>query len=67
LIDYQQFSRQNRGFKYILVVIDAFSRMAYTKKLTTKTAQESAQALDEIIEMMPYPPSIFVSDKDMVL
>ena len=63
LIDYQQYSRMNGGFKYILVVIDAFSRMAYTKALINKTALEVAMALDEILNDFKYPPSIFVSDK----
>ena len=63
LIDYQQYGRENGGTKYILVVIDAFSRFAYTKSLKTKTAEETAFALDEIIQTMKYPPSIFISDK----
>ena len=63
LIDYQNYYRKNGGMKYILVCIDCFSRMAYTRPLRTKTAQDTAEALDNIIESLPYPPAIFVSDK----
>ena len=48
LIDYQQYFRINSGFKYILVVIDAFSRMAYTKALKSKTALEVAMAMSGV-------------------
>ena len=43
LIDYQQYSYQNNGFKYILVVIDAFSRVAYTRALKQKTAEQCSE------------------------
>ena len=63
LIDYQQLSRHNGGYKFILVIVDAFSRFAYTRPLKTKSAEETAIAIDDIIQSMAYPPSIFVSDK----
>ena len=63
IIDYQQYSRANNGFKYILVVLDAFSRFAYTKALKNKTAETTAAALDTILQSMQYPPSIFVCDQ----
>lgn len=63
LVDYQKHSRKNGGMKYILVVIDCFSRYAYTRPLRTKKAVDTATALDDIITSMNYPPSILVSDK----
>ena len=63
LIDYRKFSRENGGYKYILVIIDAFSRFAYTEPLKTKTAQESAEAMDKIFKKYKFPPVMFTSDK----
>ena len=63
LIDYRKYSRQNQGFKYILVVIDAFSRFAYTAPLKFKTAEDSAKALDSIFANFLHPPTLFSSDK----
>ena len=63
LIDYRKYSRQNQGFKYILVIIDAFSRFAYTAPLKFKTAEDSAKAIDSIFSSFPHPPTMFSSDK----
>ena len=63
LIDYRKYARKNGGMKYILVVIDAFSRFAYTEPLKFKTAQESADAMDKIFSKFKFPPVMFTSDK----
>lgn len=63
LIDYRKYSRNNKGYKYILVVIDAFSRFAYTAPLKFKTAEDSAKALDSIFENFLHLPIMFSSDK----
>lgn len=64
LIDYQQYSRKNNGFKYILVCVDAFSRFAHTAPLRNKTALTTAIALDNIMQSLPFPPTFFVTDKE---
>ena len=65
LIDYRKYSRKNGGMKYILVIIDAFSRFAYTAPLKFKTAQDSAEAMDKIFQKFKFPPVMFTSDKGM--
>jgi transposase InsO family protein len=40
---------QNQGYKYILVVIDVFTRYAWTRKLKNKTGVETANAFKSII------------------
>ena len=67
LIDYRKYSRKNGGMKYILVIIDAFSRFAYTAPLKFKTAQESAEAMDKIFQKFKFPPVMFTSDKGMII
>ena len=63
LIDYKKYMWHNRRYRYVLVVIDAFSRFAWTRALKTKTAVESAEALDSIFSEMPYKPRFFASDQ----
>lgn len=62
-IDYRKYSRFNEGYKYILVIIDAFSRFAYTAPLKFKTAEESAKAIDKIFSDFRDVPILFSSDK----
>ena len=63
LIFYKQFSRQNNGFKYILSIVDTFSRKNYVRAQKTATAQETANNLDEIFDSMPIKPTKFSSDQ----
>ena len=63
LIDYKKHQWENRPYRYILVVIDCFSRYVWTRPLKTKTAEESANALNSILTEMPYRPRFFASDQ----
>ena len=63
LIDYKKHQWHNRPFRYILVVIDCFSRFAWTRALKTKTSEESASALDSIFSEMAHRPRFFASDQ----
>ena len=49
LLDIHQYTRQNRGFKFILVVLDVFSRYAWTRPLKNKTGKEVSLAFEDII------------------
>ena len=62
-IDYRKYSHHNKGYKYILVIIDAFSRFAYTVPLKFKTAEESAKAIDSVFDEFMDVPIFFSSDK----
>lgn len=44
-----KFSRQNRGYNYILNVVDTFSKYCFLEPLKTKSGAEVAAALDKII------------------
>ena len=63
LIDYRKLNRHNSGYKYILVMIDAFSRFAWTRPLKSKTAEECASQMDDILSNFQYNPVFFTSDK----
>ena len=65
LIDYQMIAGSNSNYKYILTVIDCFSRFVYARPLKRKTAQEVSSQLDDIISTMQYVPRFFTSDKGL--
>lgn len=49
LIEMQPYKRENSGYRYILIVIDVFSKMAYAEGLLDKTAAETMKAMERII------------------
>lgn len=64
LIEMIPFSKQNRGFKYILMVIDVFSKRAWAKELKNKTGEEVTKAMSSIIEGKPkYVPRNLHTDE----
>ena len=50
LLIMKQYSRQNKGYKYILNVIDTFSKYMFLEPLKTKTGKEVADAFKKIIK-----------------
>lgn len=48
LIEMQKFKRINRGYRYILIAIDVFSKKAYAEPLKNKTAKETTEAMEKI-------------------
>lgn len=53
LADMRSYSKKNKGYNHILVGIDIFSRVLYTKPLKTKTGKEVASALSEMLHKVP--------------
>lgn len=61
IVDMQALEKQNDGYKYILTVIDIFSRYAWAIPLKTKTAKETAKAFESIIkETKELPNALWV-------
>lgn len=50
LLVMSQYSKQNQGFKYILNVIDCFSKYAWGVALKTKTGKEVSEAFESILK-----------------
>ena len=50
LIDMQTFSEDNNGIKYMLTVIDIFSKFVWIVALKRKTGQEVANAFSRILK-----------------
>ena len=49
LIDMQAFAKDNNGIKYLLTVIDIFSKFVWIVPLKRKTGQEVASAFSGIL------------------
>ena len=63
LLDIHRFSRQNTNFRFILVVLDVFSRFAWARPLKDKTAKSVANSLQDIITTSGRKPKKIWSDK----
>ena len=48
LVDMSPFSRSNKGYKYLLTVIDVFSKYGWIVPLKTKTGKEIAHAFQKL-------------------
>ena len=58
-----KFKRQNRGYSYILNVIDTFSKYCFLEPLKTKTGSEVAVAFDKIIRESGRKPRLLHCDR----
>lgn len=63
LIDMQKYSRNNKGNKYILAVIDCFSKFAWCIPIKRKTPAEIIRGFDEIFSSTIRRPIKIQSDK----
>lgn len=63
LIDVQKLSRNNKGNKYIIAVIDCFSRFAWCIPIKNKTPSEIIRAFDIIFTLTTRRPVKIQSDK----
>lgn len=63
LIDLTTLSKYNDSFKYVLVVMDVFSRFLWARKLKTKNADEVLKALKDIFQHTDRRPKKIYSDK----
>lgn len=50
LIEMQPYKRENKQFRYILIVVDTFSKMAYAEPLLDKTGPVTTIAMERILK-----------------
>lgn len=63
LIDVKKIKKENFGRKYILIMIDVFSRYAYASTMKNKTGPETLQAIKKIFSKLKKPPMKIFADK----
>ena len=63
LVDVSAYKKDNDGTRFLLCVIDVFSRYAWVRALKTKTGKEVAKAFKEILEEADRIPLHVQTDK----
>ena len=62
LVEMIPYSKENKNYKYLLTVIDAFSKYAWAIPIKQKTGLEVTQAINKIIQQLPSPPRNIQTD-----
>ena len=63
LVDMQKISTKNKNFKYILMIIDCFSKKAWAEPLKSKSGGEVAGKIKTVFENMKYPVQTVIFDE----
>lgn len=58
LAQMDNYAKMNRGYKFILVVINCFSKFLYARPLKTKSAQEVTSAMESILKENHSPKNL---------
>ena len=62
LVEMQPYAKQNRGFRYLLTVIDVWSKFAWAIPVKTKTGKDVTEAFEKILKDTPTPPKLLQLD-----
>ena len=65
LIEMRNLAGNNRGYNYILLVIDCFSKKIFLRKMKTKTGKETADNIKNVILNMESPPQTVIFDQGL--
>ena len=63
LVEMQKFSKWNKGIKYLMAVIDVFSKYGWIKPLSNKKTETVSKAFDEIFKSSKRKPKMLWTDK----
>lgn len=63
LVDLKQYGRANRGIRYLLCVIDVFSKFAYVEPIKTKSGEHVKEAFEKIFAKAV--PKVVYSDRGL--
>ena len=62
LVEMQTFSKWNKGVKYLLMVIDVFSKYGWIKTMTDKKTETVNKAFDEIFKSKRKPQMLWTDE-----
>jgi len=67
LIEYTQsdYKHANRGYSYILVIIDVFSKVAYARPMKKKDKFSTSLALESILQELEHFPNTLITDEGL--
>lgn len=60
LIEMLPYAKENKGYRYMLTVIDVFSKYAWAIPVKNKTAEEVTQAMKSVLELGRVPKNLQV-------
>lgn len=63
LVQMNQYSKVNKGYKYILVVINVFSKYAWCQPVKNKSGKEVTLAMKTILDQSKIKPKLIHSDR----
>jgi hypothetical protein len=64
LLDLSKFSKTNKGYKYILIMIDIFSRFVDAIMIKTKNIEDTTHALKLMLDFNNIHPNVIISDSE---
>ena len=65
LIEYPQYKYQNGGYKFILVLIDCFTRKIWAVPMKKKSAEWSADAFESVFKTFDRFPTHIITDRGL--
>ena len=65
LFDMTQYADDNQGYKYVLLVIDTFSKYVWLRPLKRKTGEEVSEAFADIFNTSGRTPAKLMTDKGL--
>lgn len=63
LVEMIPYSKENKGFKYILIVIDCFSKYVWALPIKSKNSNEVTAAMGKIVSKLSLPPKNLQTDQ----
>jgi len=64
IIDYKKYKRKNKGYGYILLTVDCFSKKIRLQAMKTKSASDVKESLQKIFKTYKETPSMLMTDRD---
>lgn len=58
LVEMQPYSRENKGYRYMLTIIDVFSKFAWAVPVKRKTGEDVAAAMKSVLSMRRVPKNL---------
>lgn len=58
LVDMQEYARENKGYKYLLTVIDIFSKFSWALPLKSKRGKDVADAMESLFKQGRVPKNL---------
>jgi hypothetical protein len=64
LLDLSKYSKTNKGYKYVLIMIDIFSRFVDAIMIKTKNIEDTTNALKLMLDFNNIEPNIIILDSE---